>query len=146
MTDTITLPRAVAFEMLEALTCGSSIRHKCQHCGQHIGNFYAALYAALAEPEQKPEPVAFMRKFWSPDCGEYVEFRDIEEMKFMDRAEWTPLYAALPEPDAIAAKYNELLMAVGQKHPGETRHETALRYITQSEQGGDADQAKENKS
>jgi hypothetical protein len=51
MTDNITLPRSVAFEMLEALTCGSSIRHKCQHCGQHIGNFYAALYAALAEPE-----------------------------------------------------------------------------------------------
>ncbi len=54
MTDNITLPRAVAFEMLEALTCGSSIRHKCQHCGQHIGNFYAALYAALAAPEPEP--------------------------------------------------------------------------------------------
>jgi hypothetical protein len=54
VTDNITLPRAVAFEMLEALTCGSSIRHKCQHCGQHIGNFYAALYAALAAPEPEP--------------------------------------------------------------------------------------------
>jgi len=44
------------------------------------------------------EPVAFMRKFWSPDCGEYVEFHTVEEMKFIDRAEWTPLYAAPPEP------------------------------------------------
>jgi hypothetical protein len=51
MTDNITLPRAVAFEMLEALTCGSSIRHQCQHCGGHIGNFRAALDAALAEPD-----------------------------------------------------------------------------------------------
>ena len=53
---------------------------------------------------------------------------------------------AEPEPDAIAAKYNELLMAVWQKHPGETRHETALRYITQAEQRTTtADQAEEVK-
>lgn len=53
---------------------------------------------------------------------------------------------AEPEPDAIAAKYNELLMAVGHKYPGETRHETALRYITQAEQRITvADQAKEVK-
>ena len=43
MSDNITLPRAVAFEMLEALTCG-----------EHIGNFYAVLYAALAAPEPEP--------------------------------------------------------------------------------------------
>jgi hypothetical protein len=30
-------------------------------------------------------------------------------------------------------KYNELLFAVGNKYPGETRHETALRYIRQAE-------------
>ena len=30
-------------------------------------------------------------------------------------------------------KYFELVMAVGNKHPGETRHQTALRYIRQSE-------------
>jgi hypothetical protein len=51
VSDNITLRRAVAFEMLEALTCGSSIRHQCQHCGEHIGNFRAALDAALAEPD-----------------------------------------------------------------------------------------------
>ncbi len=43
VTDNITLPRAVAFEMLEASICG-----------EHIGNFYAALYAALAAPEPEP--------------------------------------------------------------------------------------------
>ena len=31
-------------------------------------------------------------------------------------------------------KYNELLMAVGNKYPGKTRHETALRYIRRREE------------
>jgi len=31
------------------------------------------------------------------------------------------------------ALYNELLLAVCKKHPGETRHQTALRYIQQAE-------------
>jgi hypothetical protein len=54
------------------------------------------LEAALKEP--KPEPVAFMHRCWSPDCGEFVDFHTVEEMKFIDRTEWTPLYAAPPEP------------------------------------------------
>jgi len=33
----------------------------------------------------------------------------------------------------VKAKYNELIMAVANKWPGETRHETALRYIRQAE-------------
>lgn len=33
----------------------------------------------------------------------------------------------------MEAKYNELIYAVGKKFTGETRHETALRYIRQSE-------------
>jgi len=33
----------------------------------------------------------------------------------------------------VKAKYYELIYAVGIKHPGETRHETALRYIKQAE-------------
>jgi hypothetical protein len=30
-------------------------------------------------------------------------------------------------------KYTELLLAVGRKFPGETRHQTALRYINEAE-------------
>ena len=33
----------------------------------------------------------------------------------------------------VCALYNELLYAVAKKFPGETRHETALRYIRQAE-------------
>lgn len=47
---------------------------------------------------------------------------------------------ALPQMDTGTAaetgvrdKYQELLFAVSHKHPGETRHETALRYIMQAE-------------
>jgi hypothetical protein len=34
----------------------------------------------------------------------------------------------------VLAKYNELLYAVGNKYPNETRHETALRYIRKAEE------------
>lgn len=33
----------------------------------------------------------------------------------------------------LQRKYDELLYAVGNKYPGETRHQTALRYIQQAE-------------
>jgi len=38
----------------------------------------------------------------------------------------------LPDPDDISDRYFELIYAVGEKHPGETRHQTALRYIKQA--------------
>lgn len=34
----------------------------------------------------------------------------------------------------ILAKYNELILAVAQVFPGETRHQTALRYIREREE------------
>lgn len=37
--------------------------------------------------------------------------------------------------DDLRAKYDELIMAVGNKYPNETRHQTALRYIQQAERG-----------
>jgi len=48
-----------------------------------------------------------------------------------------------PEQEDISKKYYELIMAVGNKYPGETRHQTALRYIRQAEHGNDQP-AKEN--
>ena len=40
-------------------------------------------------------------------------------------------------PEDYKALYMELLYAVGNKWPGESRHQTALRYITQAERGND---------
>ena len=37
------------------------------------------------------------------------------------------------ELEAARAKYHELIFQVGIVHPGETRHETALRYLRQAE-------------
>ena len=34
----------------------------------------------------------------------------------------------------LSEKYDELIFAVGMKYPGETRHETALRYIRRMEE------------
>ncbi len=38
----------------------------------------------------------------------------------------------------LRAQYDELLLAVASKCPGETRHQTALRYIREREDGGSA--------
>ena len=43
------------------------------------------------------------------------------------------LEAKLAAAEVDAARYHELLYAVQHKHSGETRHETALRYIQQAE-------------
>jgi hypothetical protein len=58
-----------------------------------------------------------------------------------DRVIWlweAALRASPPEADGEWAYdyktlYFELLYAVASKHPGETRHQTALRYIRQRE-------------
>jgi len=40
-------------------------------------------------------------------------------------------------PASDKGDYNELILAVSRKFPGETRHQTALRYIQQAESGAD---------
>jgi hypothetical protein len=44
-----------------------------------------------------------------------------------------PAASELRRLHAVEFKYNELLFAVGSKRVGETRHDTALRYIKQAE-------------
>jgi hypothetical protein len=41
--------------------------------------------------------------------------------------------------------YHQLLYAVGRKYPGETRHETALRYIRQAEEAHESEGAQSDK-
>ena len=49
-----------------------------------------------------------------PDLvGEWVRWEDVEDLE---------------------TKYQELLTAVSQKYEGETRHQTALRYIREREE------------
>jgi len=56
----------------------------------------------------------------------------------LDYDECSPWMAELKEwknknIDETIKKYNELIYAVGNKYPNESRHETALRYIRESE-------------
>lgn len=44
---------------------------------------------------------------------------------------------AMAELASVKADYHELIMAVGNKYPNETRHQTALRYIKNAEDSGD---------
>lgn len=57
--------------------------------------------------------------------------KKIEPMPYLELAEkYLALEAKLSK---MEDDYHELLLAVVNKHEGETRHETALRYITEHE-------------
>ena len=43
------------------------------------------------------------------------------------------IYIPRREAESLQTRYHELLFAVASKHEGETRHETALRYIRERE-------------
>ena len=82
-----------------------------------------ALREALAEQAEQ-EPVA-----WMEDSIElYVSEKPSSTYTI-------PLYAAPVRTKDLTDDYYELIYAVGSKFPNESRHETALRYIRQAEQG-----------
>jgi len=64
------------------------------------------------------------------DCAQGVDLG-------ADGMGWSPdpnlMREAAAEIERLRGLYEELLFAVGHKHPGETRHQTALRYIQRAE-------------
>jgi len=62
---------------------------------------------------------------WSGDCGEMSTVDEIATDELMVKA--------ADEIEQLEAKYYDLIYAVSQKWPNETRHETAFRYIRQAE-------------
>ena len=50
-----------------------------------------------------------------------------------DGSKQAVVYIPFREVEELRHRYNELLYAVASKHEGETRHETALRYILERE-------------
>ena len=93
-----------------------------------------AFRAALAAPQS--EPVAWMvtsemrdgTKNTYPLTGRYKDIQDA-----CDFGDPVPLYTTSPQRQPLSDLYNELLFAVGNKYPNETRHQTALRYLKQAE-------------
>jgi hypothetical protein len=59
-----------------------------------------------------------LEAYWGADLGHDRERQAAAELRRLH---------------AVESKYNELLFAVGSKRVGETRHDTALRYIKQAE-------------
>lgn len=77
------------------------------------------------ETESVADVVAWMLS----DASAGEDFFPSEIRTFAKRIE----AAHAREVGELQAKYNELLLSVGNKYPGESRHETALRYIKQAE-------------
>jgi hypothetical protein len=115
------------------------------------GTLRAAAPQPPAGKSSGPEPVAFMASVAKDFLNDCTQSKKLAE-------EWRqaglcviPLYEAPPDAipreihdrmigearaqaDPFADKYHELIMEVASKYPGESRHETALRYIRQAEQ------------
>ena len=118
---------------------GTHIAHAESECLQILQAEIERLRAALAEhdaqpaaePALKPRPIKLL---YCCKCGRVKTDAVMGPCDECGNAEFVSQekYAsgARPsEPDP----YQALLYAVSQKYPGETRHETALRYIRQAQ-------------
>ena len=73
-------------------------------------------------------------EFWFAECGTRFDIVEIRAIKKL----FAEIISAAKEEqreDNLQCQllYNELIYAVGTKFPGETRHQTALRYIQETE-------------
>lgn len=67
-------------------------------------------------------------------CGKDAIVENLTEALAIHSAQAHPPAASVMDAmQELADKYHELLWAVARKFPGETRHETALRYIREAE-------------
>ena len=60
-----------------------------------INSAITAIEEALAQPEQ--EPVAWFRKLFSPEIGEFFDYKDEAFARETDSKGWTPLYTTPPK-------------------------------------------------
>ena len=90
--------------------------------------------------DERKEFEAFMRKDFGRDNSE-LEYHVAGGYRH-GSVDWcwegwqagrAPLLARIRELEADAARYQQLIMAVGKKWPGESRHDTALKYISRAE-------------
>ncbi len=86
------------------------------------------------------------KTFTCEECGNH------HDPAYSDCATGDPILPSVAPPEIrstdgldaeaeTARKYQELIYAVESKHAGETRHETALRYIRQAETHSESAQA-----
>lgn len=72
---------------------------------------------------------------------DYKQDPKTKALRIFVKGNWEKLdHAVEPlveEIKVLKDKYHELIMAVGNKYEGETRHETAKRYIQEAEKPND---------
>lgn len=82
---------------------------------------------AVQELDGKAYPGSRTHECWQTIRAELLRFA-------RENDEWqTRCLRFQTERDEARKLYNDLLFAVGSKHPGESRHETARRYILNAE-------------
>ena len=80
------------------------------------------MYDAVQEPGPTP-----------PQQPEALRLADELETAWKDMEGCAEFAAELRRLHEVEGRYHELLYAVGNKYEGESRHQTALRYIQQAE-------------
>jgi hypothetical protein len=95
-----------------------------------------SIESAVLAKLREQEPVAYMA-YDEFGMAEFVDAYYVKmtggQLPFPNSDKVVPLFEHPAQIPEVEAKYNELLMAVAQKFPNETRHETALRYIMDRE-------------
>lgn len=100
---------------------------------QEIEDERDAAQTLLDESPTAPSFVLDRLRFKIRLCDLALSVLSQEAKPFAIDEHITRLKARIAE---LEKEYYELIYAVGNKYPHETRHQTALRYIQQSERGG----------
>jgi hypothetical protein len=117
---------------------GETYRYHCTNCGWKGDSLMAhkSLCSALYMEHYPPVPVVPAVKVWNQAEGRdgklYTDGWNDCRDALLSAGKGEAPQPAVPDKD-YKALYCELLYQVSTKHPDETRHETALRYIRQAE-------------
>lgn len=105
-------------------------------------------YEPLSVKEMKFKSGKMTLTMAHPEMAFFAEsmvkfFKDTNAVNYVSTSFWHPeegyieVIVQRKDMKTPSALHQELLMAVGRKFSGETRHETALRYIKEAENDSD---------
>jgi len=99
------------------------------------------LFHIILDLEQLEATLERSNKQYGELYGEKIKLEaELEDYKAGNKDLMDGVAQLEAEVERLRKQYNELILAVGYKHEGETRHETALRYILEAEQGSNVPQ------
>jgi hypothetical protein len=90
---------------------------------------YGVMEREILTPLYIQTPQGTKRVEW----GDWIILGDEGDLRLMNHDDFMEMHGRMAVgylgAEEIKKNYNELIMAVSHKYPGESRHETALRYI-----------------